>query len=173
MAKDEVRRLVVELVPHADAGDWHTWSGNQDARPLSALGRQQAKVLTEELSHEPVDALFASPALRARQTLEPLAEMIAKDVRIADDLSEKLFGEDTTTMAERGFQALRRIRQDCPSGRAIACSHGDMIPALAELLASRWGVAVDSLEHRGQRYVVQLEGSSGRIELREIAEFPR
>jgi broad specificity phosphatase PhoE len=57
-----------------DAGDRHRWTGDQDRRPLSDLGRRQAARLAAALAATPVHALFSSPALRCRQTLEPLAD---------------------------------------------------------------------------------------------------
>jgi 8-oxo-dGTP diphosphatase len=162
----------VELVPHADAGDRFTWSGNQDARPLTDLGWRQAKCLAKELALEPVNALFASPALRARQTLEPLSGDLGMEVRVLPDLSEKLLGEDLRTMAARGVRVLSEIRRDYPTGRVIACSHGDIIPAIVELLAGESGANVESMEHRGQRYRVRFQGPLCEIELRETSCFP-
>ena len=42
--------------------------------PLSERGIRQAGEPAARLSHEAIDALFTCPLLRARQTLEPLAQ---------------------------------------------------------------------------------------------------
>ena len=65
--------ITIELVAHMDAGDRRLWTEDQDLRPLSELGRRQAARMAEALSNGPVDGLYSSPALRCRQTLEPLA----------------------------------------------------------------------------------------------------
>jgi 8-oxo-dGTP diphosphatase len=65
--------LTIELVTHMDAGDRRLWTGDQDVRPLSELGRGQAARVAEALAVGPIDGLYSSPALRCRQTLQPLA----------------------------------------------------------------------------------------------------
>ena len=66
--------LIIDLVPHLDAGDMTKWQGDQNVRPLSELGRRQAAAIADALGEEQVDALYSSPALRCRKSLEPLAE---------------------------------------------------------------------------------------------------
>ena len=59
---------IIDLVPHMDAGDRNVWQGDQDERPLTDLGWEQARAQAEALAGEKIDALYTSPALRARQT---------------------------------------------------------------------------------------------------------
>ena len=80
--------LRIELVAHMDAGDRHRWTGHQDERPLSELGRRQAAVMAEALEVEPIEALCGSPALRCRQTLEPLAERFGLPITVLAELRE-------------------------------------------------------------------------------------
>jgi 8-oxo-dGTP diphosphatase len=65
-----------------DAGDRHAWTGDQDLRPLGELGWRQAEALSEALAGRGIGALNASPALRARQTLEPLSQRLNLTVAI-------------------------------------------------------------------------------------------
>ena len=55
---------------------------------LSAAGHRQAEHLAEYLSDEPLDAIYASPLRRARQTAEPLARLQGVDVVIEDGVAE-------------------------------------------------------------------------------------
>ena len=74
VARKDVRsKLIIELVPHVDAGDRSVWRGDQDERPLTDFGKKQAEALRDALLDWPVDRLFASPALRCRMTLDPIA----------------------------------------------------------------------------------------------------
>ena len=61
------------VVRHADAGDRRSWNGPDMLRPLSAAGRRQAEGLVIRLEDFPVERILCSPALRCRQTAEPLA----------------------------------------------------------------------------------------------------
>jgi len=80
--------LIIEILAHMDAGDRRQWTGEQDTRPLSDLGRRQARRLCDELAREAIDALYSSPALRARQSIEPLAQRFGLPVTMLPGLHE-------------------------------------------------------------------------------------
>lgn len=61
--------------------------------PLTEEGRAQARELSESLSGEPVVAVYASTALRAQQTAEPVAAAHGLDVRVLDGVQEVGVGE--------------------------------------------------------------------------------
>ncbi len=164
----------IDLTVHADAGDRRTWTGDQDQRPLSALGLRQAGALAEALRAEPIDTLFSSPALRARQTLQPLADQLGQPIQVLSELRETHGfapppGWDAPIWADisaplggafaagRGAAALRRIASLLPAGRAVACTHGDIVPALIAYLIGAHGLApVTPLARRGGWYTIEL-----------------
>ena len=80
--------LEIEIFGHMDAGDRRLWTRDQDERPLSDLGWRQARQMCAELATRKVDALFSSRAMRARQSLQPLAEGCGLPVTIIDGLHE-------------------------------------------------------------------------------------
>ena len=55
---------------------------------LSEAGWQQAQLLADYLTTETLDAIYASPMRRARQTATPLSERSGLDLRIIDDVAE-------------------------------------------------------------------------------------
>ena len=55
---------------------------------LSEAGHAQAQHLAEYLSTEQIDAVYASPLARARQTAEPLAARKGLDIGFVDDIAE-------------------------------------------------------------------------------------
>lgn len=55
---------------------------------LSEIGFAQAKLLGEYLAGEQIDAVYASPLQRARQTAQPVADAHVLDVQIADGVAE-------------------------------------------------------------------------------------
>jgi broad specificity phosphatase PhoE len=172
VAGQDLRRLIVELVPHADAGDRSLWRGDQDERPLSDLGSRQAELICRDLRSEPIDGLYASPALRSRQTIEPLANG-GLELVVLSDLREESTGEPFGGLSTRALAALDSIRDRHLEGRVVACSHGDLIPALAGRISSTLGQHVKPLIHRGQRYRIEMTDSISAIERHEIADFPR
>ena len=55
---------------------------------LSAEGREQASKLAAYLSSESIDAIYASPLRRARETAEPLATQLGLHVDVCDGVAE-------------------------------------------------------------------------------------
>lgn len=83
---------IIDLIPHMDAGDKALkaqWQGDHNERPLVDLGRQQARAQADALSGESIDALYSSPALRSRQTLEPLAESLGLEIIVIEGLGDE------------------------------------------------------------------------------------
>jgi broad specificity phosphatase PhoE len=154
-------------IPHVDAGDRNAWVGDHDVRPLGELGRRQAQALAEALTQRGVGALYASPALRARQTLEQLGQRLGLAVVVDAGIAEKQPGEDRPAMMRGGWETLQRFAQDA-EGTVAAASHGDMIPALMDFLAAEYHVgAVPDITRRGQWYEIEIDGETVRVALNE------
>ena len=170
--------LIVDLVPHLDAGDRTTWQGDQVQRPLTELGRAQALALAEALAVEPVKALYSAPALRCRESLAPLGERLGLEITALPEL-----GEFEAWRAPKGWEigpreaivgafaagsmiaALEGIQREHPQGHATACSHAHVIPALVSFLAAAHGLRdVPAVERRGQWYRVRLDGALVSVE---------
>lgn len=179
----------IDLVPHMDAGDAAEktkWAGRQDERPLTNLGQKQAAAQCEALASEQIDALYSSPALRARQTIEPLAERLGLAIEVIDGIGDLQTwhapeGWDPEREANVGAQsagfamaALWDLQLAHPEGHVVACSHGHVIPALVSYLISAHDLEdVPELSHRGQWYRVQMDGADVvRVELLEAEGFP-
>jgi 8-oxo-dGTP diphosphatase len=157
-----------------DAGDRAAWVDDQDLRPLSDLGRKQANALAGELARwQGLRYLFASPALRARETLEPVAKLLGLEVETLTSLAERRPGESDAAMAQRGESALDEIRRRVGTGVAVAASHGDIIPAAVDRIARRRRLRVGRIERRGQWFAVTYASDlSVTIELCEAPGFP-
>ncbi len=176
-----------------DAGDRKKWRGDQNERPLTDLGWQQARAqadaFTRTLSGESIDALYSGRSLRARQTLEPLAETLGLETEILEGI-----GDDETWHVPDGWDpahnrganvaphaagmamaALWDIQLAHPEGHVVACSHGHVIPALISFLIAAHDLEdVPESDGRGQWYRIQMDGGDVvAIELLEAAEFPK
>jgi alpha-ribazole phosphatase len=74
------------LVRHGET-DWNRdgrWQGHADA-PLNERGREQARMLADELGDEDVAAVYSSDLSRARETAEIIAERLGGPRVKADD----------------------------------------------------------------------------------------
>lgn len=92
------------LLRHADAGDPESWSGPDEARPLSSKGEKQSRRLGRYLASVgfTADAIISSPKLRARQTAEIVAAELGREVTIDDRLA---FGLDAVAVEAILFDA--------------------------------------------------------------------
>ncbi len=175
--------LTIDIVPRMDAGDRTKWERDQDERPLSKLGEKQAIALARALEQEPVDGLYASPAIRAQQTLEPLAEKFNLDIFILPELRETdgfrgpegwITGQyGGAYAADRALVAIEQMRSLQDEGHVVVCSHGDIIPSLIACLAGAHELtSVPHVERRGQWYRVQFKDEGIEIDLQEAPAFP-
>lgn len=69
---------------------------------LTPLGLRQAEAVGRRLAGKGLDRVFASPMKRARQTAQPAAEMLAKDIEILDFASEAHAWDELTLVHEDG-----------------------------------------------------------------------
>lgn len=114
--------MAIYLVRHAKAGKKSQWKGPDLTRPLDELGRVQAKALAAKISEVAPTKLMSSPFLRCVQSLEDLSELTGLPVITDERLAE-----------ERDVAAAIQLLEQAPD-RAVICSHGDMIPAVIQIL---------------------------------------
>lgn len=110
------------LVRHAKAGERRLWEANDLDRPLSKKGRKQSDALARRLADLDPSVLLSSPYVRCVQTLEPLGIRVKRPIAIEPRLTE-----------EEPFEPVLDLLAEAP-GRAVMCSHGDIIPATIEAL---------------------------------------
>ncbi|CAB4860311.1 unannotated protein [freshwater metagenome] len=104
------------LVRHAKAGSRGD-APDDTLRTLSKAGWEQAHALVDPLIAAGANApLLASPYVRCRQTLEPLAARLDLQIALDERLAE-----------EQPLLPLLELIRSAPAG-AVLCSHGDMIP---------------------------------------------
>ncbi len=160
----------IELVRHAKAYSRDRWWGKPDReRPLSPAGLDQSRTLARELrAGEPLAALYSSPYLRCSQTLAPLAEATGLAVTEEESLAEitalpALDGGDgwvaSAWLGGRALAFVESVVEKHAGARVVACTHGDVIPALLAVLAGRDGLVVEAVRLRkGARYSLTFDG---------------
>lgn len=125
--------------------------------PLDDIGQAQARAVAERLKSEPIAALYASPLLRARQTLEPLAEKLGLAVQPHDgllDINYGLFQGLTHTEAAAAFPEQYSLWRTAPSrvhfpgGERLADLQARLLALLDELAARHPGQTVALVGHQ-------------------------
>lgn len=123
----DVRKIKLLLIRHAKAARRSTWEEDDSERPLSVEGFAQARNLSHVLEPYHPAVIYSSPYLRCLQTVEPFALATGLEVKQDDRL-----GEITSTAALEAF-----LSTIDPTRIHIACTHGNIIPVLVEMLAGR------------------------------------
>ena len=128
----------VLLVRHAKAGSRDQWDGDDDQRPLSGRGREQARQLTELLPLFGPDRIVTAPPLRCRETVESLAAALGLEMTEEPLLGEIGYWVDPAA-------GLARVRElATPQGVTVLCSQGGVIPDLVGALAVHARLPVDT-----------------------------
>jgi broad specificity phosphatase PhoE len=86
----------------------------QDDFPLTELGRRQARALSEGLQSVPIDHLFSSPLVRARQTADPIGSARNLPIRIEEDFREMRSGEMTGMSRQDLFERFGTVLKSRP-----------------------------------------------------------
>jgi 2,3-bisphosphoglycerate-dependent phosphoglycerate mutase len=144
--------LTVILIRHAESMAPGTSGFDENTRPLTAKGLREALKLCDTLSSTRIDAAYSSPYLRARQTIEPIAQARGLTIETIDDLRERLLspsdlpdwrahlkrswddfdytppGGETSRVAQaRVVRVLETIASRHMAGTVILASHGNLI----------------------------------------------
>lgn len=162
--------MIIHLIRHAHAGSRSDWSGDDSQRPLSKKGRAQSEVIADALltelaavadGHGGAVELWSSPFVRCVQTLEPLGDRLDLKVSSVEGLAE----------GGGGAAALDLLLAAAGAGTAVvACSHGDVIPAIIATALGRGATLDGDLEPRkAARYAMTVE--DGR--LTHLTHIPR
>jgi broad specificity phosphatase PhoE len=86
-------RLVLARHGQTTANSQHILDTRLPGHPLTEAGHQQAADLAQRLADEAVVAVYASRAVRARQTAQPIAARHQLTVQILDGVHEVFIGD--------------------------------------------------------------------------------
>ena len=130
--------------------------------PLTALGQQQADDLAADLAEEPVVAVYASVAVRARQTAEPLAAKHGLSVEVVQGAHEIFVGDLEGSTDEADVQEFFRVFSAWADGELDVPMPGGETGAQAR---DRFERVVADIRARHRVGVVVLVSHGGIIRL--------
>ncbi len=150
--------FTLELVPHCASVPPDGWTGDHDVRPLTEVGHRQASALADDMPRG-LDGIYSSPALRCLQTIWPLARAAGHPVTTLPGLrdTQQFAAPRQWTLgtfqpigqaiggswaAGSALRALTVMARRHEGGRAVAASHGDIIPAFLAMLCASCAVPV-------------------------------
>ncbi|HEX7715801.1 MAG TPA: NUDIX hydrolase [Marmoricola sp.] len=120
------RTAALIVLRHARAQKRGTWSGPDEERPLTSLGRQQARALIPVLSAYGVTRVVTSDSARCEQTVSPYAADHVLGVQTTPAVNE----EDATSASVRELVDELLAQKES----AVLCSHRPVLPQILEEL---------------------------------------
>lgn len=136
------------LIRHAHAGT-RSAHHHDDYRALSERGWARAEELDMFFAEVEVARIFSSAATRCVQTVEPMAKRHGLEIVEHGDLAEGSLITDAVTL-------LASV-SDAPT---VLCSHGDIIPAVIDMLGND-GVPIKGRGcEKGSVWIVSHNGKS-------------
>jgi 8-oxo-dGTP diphosphatase len=122
----------VLLVRHARAKKRSAWKGDEQTRPLTGAGADQAGRMTALLSAYGVERLVSSPWERCMATVRPYAESGQIEIVVKDGLTEAAHAERRGPVRSLVDRALRD--PDLPTA---ICTHRPVLPTVVGTLLDR------------------------------------
>jgi probable phosphoglycerate mutase len=111
---------VFHLLRHGEPSVFGRINGRLPGVGLSAKGRAEIAAVAGRLAEEKIDAIYASPLQRTRETAEILADRLGLSVEYREDVIELDFGEWTGLTADEVRKDERwRMWSNCRSIAAI------------------------------------------------------
>jgi 8-oxo-(d)GTP phosphatase len=141
------------LVRHAQAGSRSDFAGDDLLRPLTGRGRHQAAdiagLIVDMIGTDP-PTILSSPYRRCLETIAPLSAAVGVAVVVDPMLAE---GPTDEARAQ-----VRRIAAQVRNNHVVWCSHGDILPAVLEMLAAQDGLELghDARVQKGSIWVLDV-----------------
>lgn len=145
-------------------GNRQRYVGWED-EPLDAVGIRQAAEVADCLAAEGIDAVYASPLSRARDTAQPLAARFGLDIEVREDLKEIDYGR---------FQGLLKADQPIKlrhDHRFERMPGGESLEDVYRRVGRAWEELSDGLA-RGRRLAVVGHFWSNRMLVGVIQGIP-
>jgi probable phosphoglycerate mutase len=146
--------------------------------PLNELGLRQADELADALAVEPVDGVYASTALRAQQTAQPIAARHGLTVEITAGLHEVFMGDLEGTTGEESLMAFLAVAKAwsageldraLPGGESALDAIGRFTDAIAGIRARHSHGVIVAVTHGA---VLQVAVPALAPNLAELGERP-
>ena len=116
--------MKIYLVRQARSVGSAEWLGDDDdLRPLSERGREQAALLADHFAADPPTRVVTASALRCQQTVQPLASRLGLEAEIDERLGH---GEDVARTLE--------LLATAEGGPLLLCTFADVIGSILRAL---------------------------------------
>lgn len=176
-----MKKTTVYLIRHGESmGNLeHRFLGQAD-EPLSPLGHEQAERTSEYLVTIPVDVIYSSDLIRARQTAEHTAKKLGLPVHTSSALREiyagQWEGKHTSVLLEQFKDSYETWRYNigavqCPDGESVRQVQERFVPEVERILRENEGKTIFIFCHATP--IRLLRAAWEGVPLEEVRYLPR
>ena len=158
--KSEYDTKPLILLRHAKAISRDEWQGDDDDRPLDALGQAQAKRLLSLYQVFNLGQIHTSDAIRCYDTVEPMAKSLGLKLEVSSKVSESSFKKDKDAAFDYAKDLMKA------DNRVLLCSHNPILPKMLNKLGKNSDVDTDEEKlspadalviHRIGKEIIQID----------------
>ena len=148
------------LLRHAKAITREEWQGEDDDRPLSSSGQNQAMRLLSTYQVFNIDQIHSSDAVRCYDTVKSMAKGLDIKLEVSSKLSESTYKKDK----EKAFDYVRELIKEDKS--ILICSHNPILPKMLNKLTKKSEIEADEdklspadgwVIHRSGKEIIQID----------------
>ena len=148
------------LLRHAKAITRDEWQGEDDDRPLSSSGQNQAMRLLSTYQVFNIDQIHSSDAVRCYDTVKSMAKGLDIKLEVSSKLSENTYKKDK----EKAFDYVRELIKEDKS--ILICSHNPILPKMLNKLTKKSEIEADEdklspadgwVIHRSGKEIIQID----------------
>lgn len=126
---------IIDFIRH---GEPDTHIHDDRLRPLTTRGQRQSHAIATNLIYIPYTAVYASPAARATETVQPLATIIGKEIIHDDRLLERQMPDWVVDFPGYVRKQWTDLTYAQAGGRINRAGSG-AIPSVYAIIATGWG----------------------------------
>lgn len=144
-------KTYIYMVRH---GESPKTEGDERTRGLTEKGLSDARIITQLLKDEEIDAFISSPYKRAVATIKELAQSVGKEIVVLEELRELVLIGNNQIMADNELYPLVKKMFTEPDfsllgGESITICRNRVVSALGKILE----------QYRGQKVVIGTHGA--------------
>lgn len=124
LSAGHARTFPIIALRHAKAANPFNWDGTDASRPLTDRGERQARSVAPALAAFGPQRIVTSDAVRCRQTVEPLAELMGITAKATAAISQEGSVDPPAALELRIAKAVLKRRG------TVLCSHAPIIPEI-------------------------------------------
>ena len=143
LAAGDERTFPVIALRHAKAEQPSSAEEPDAARPLTATGTRQARLIAPGITAFAPERIRTSPAVRCRETVDPVAAILRLDPKPVADLSQDEDPAEQRAAIER--RVAKAVRKRRPT---LLCSHQPVIPEIVSSVVHAVDAAETERTHR-------------------------